>query len=64
MINNWVAFAVAHHLKGDYEQLFKALVSIDNLRAGAEMKPIETSHYFIYRAIAFADGDKVQTAYD
>lgn len=64
MIYNWAAFAVANHLKGDFEQLYKALSSIDNLRLSIEMKPIETSHYLIYRAIAFQDGLQFQRMYD
>lgn len=28
------------------------------------MKPTETSHYFLYRILAFRDGNKYQTAYD
>lgn len=55
MINNWVAFAVAQHLKGDFDQLFRALGSIENLRVSAEMKPVETSNYLIYKAIAYED---------
>jgi hypothetical protein len=31
MIQNWAAFTLAYHLKGDFEGLLKSLVSFDNL---------------------------------
>ena len=64
MIYHWAAFAVANHLKGDFEQLYKALASIENLRLSAEMKPVEVSHLMLYRAIAFRDGQQFQKMYD
>lgn len=39
MIQNWIAFAISHHLRGDYPSLFKALHSVDNIIKTAELKP-------------------------
>lgn len=50
--------------KGDFEQLYKALSSIDNLRATIDMKPVEVSHYMLYRAVAFRDGLQFERMYE
>ena len=62
MINNWVAFAVAQHLVkiSDISErrlwaTFQSYFIYLKSRPSAELKPIETSHYFIYRVIACLD---------
>ena len=38
--------------------------SIDNLRMSIDMKPVEISHYELYKAIAYRDGMQFQKMYD
>jgi hypothetical protein len=64
MIQNWVGFTLAHHLRGDFPSLFKALVSLDNLIKTTELKPTELAHYYLYRVIAFRDAERWEGMYE
>lgn len=60
---NWAAFTLAHHLRGDYTSLFKALGSFDSIVKVADLKPVELSHYYLYRVVAFRDAEKYDLMY-
>lgn len=44
--------------------MFKALKSLDTLLLSADLKPIELSHYFIYKAVACGDAQKYDLMYE
>lgn len=64
MIHNWTAFTVANHLKGDYDEMFKAFKSMNTLLLAAEIKPVELSHFYIYKAVACRDAEKYDIMYE
>jgi hypothetical protein len=38
--------------------MFKALKSMETLLLAADLKPVEISHFYIYRAVACRDAEK------
>ena len=44
--------------------MFKALKSLDTLILSANLKPIELSHFHVYRAVACRDAGKYELMYD
>ncbi len=63
VIHNWTGFTLAQHLvifililqKGDYEEMLKAFKSLDTLLLAADLKPVELSHFYVYKAVACRD---------
>lgn len=59
---NWVAYAVALHLRGDYEQCLDVLQSIYKLSSENKLKNFEMSELVLYNVLVLLDFGKFQQA--
>ena len=50
--------------KGDYEEMFKSFNSLDTLLLAADLKPVEISHFYVYKAVACRDAEKYDLMYE
>lgn len=51
---NWVSFAVANELVGDYEQAIEVMQSFYKIAKDIEdIKPCETSEFYLYEATLY-----------
>ena len=44
--------------------MFKAFKSLDTLLLAADLKPVELSHFYVYKAVACKDAEKYELMYD
>lgn len=44
--------------------MFKSFKSMDTLLLAAEIKPVELSHFYIYKAVACRDAQKYDVMYE
>ena len=44
--------------------MFKAFKSLDTLLLAADLKPVELSHFYVYRAVACRDADRYDLMYE
>jgi tetratricopeptide (TPR) repeat protein len=64
LLTNWVSYALANHLKGDFDQVAKCLNSIEMLLINTTLRPVEMSGYLVYRCMVFQDAGQHQQFYD
>jgi tetratricopeptide (TPR) repeat protein len=58
LIQNWLTYTLADHMKGEFADVIKCLSSIDTLLINVELRPPERSSYLIYRCIIFDHAEK------
>lgn len=64
LLSNWLSYATANHLKGDFDQVVRSLSSIDTLLINATLRPVEMSGYLVYRCLIFQDANQNEEFYN
>lgn len=63
LIQNWLSYCMANHMKGEFADVLKCLTSIDTLLLNVTLRPPEVSSYMIYRCLVFDHADKPEEFY-
>jgi tetratricopeptide (TPR) repeat protein len=53
LLQNWLAYCLANHMKGEFADVLKSLGSIETLLINANMRRPEISSYNIYRCLVY-----------
>jgi hypothetical protein len=58
LIQNWLSYTLANHMKVEFADVTKCLSSIDTLLINVELGLPERPRYLIYRCIIFDHAEK------